>query len=480
MEPFSAALRDALLVPNATESTDAVHRVVINQLRELDPQAHIKTTGYFNHSWLPDLAVRWSDDHQRHLFLRFNVRDEGFIEDLRYADDERDPVFLDIAQPEIAREEAVSYEPDERGIDLRDLDAMVTEHQAWGKLGAAVTSDASLRTATRQVLRGGRGLVDEPVAERVVEDYRRAAESLASDRIRETDPVALREVLDALEAPLSRIARLDLETDLRSLWVEGGREPESFPSLEGWELHDRDPREVTTLILQLLTSVVGVSDERWEQVARAITVDALGAEARGRRAVRGGKLNQLVRVARDIWTARWAYVPLVAEPPQENRGRLDWSLGGTSLEVNLGAYRAVFVDRGNRFNMLAKPEELPRLEPRLASLDNSAVTGVVLRSSEETVGVRLLATARETLGERLRGLMAQQADIRLTGRIESMVLRVPATDNHVTINFETGKANAERPLALGTFALMLARFAADMPSPLYDELQERLAPVRPE
>jgi hypothetical protein len=372
-EPFAVALRDALLVPSASESSEAVHQVVIRQLRELDPQAVIQATGYYNHSWVPDMRLSWKDGEHRHLFLRFNVLDATFYDDLEYTGDQDDPVFLDIAQPELALESARTAEPVVQPETLKETSAMVTDHEAWEELGSGVSGDADVRTATRQVVRGGRGLVNESVAERVLQEYSRATEILHPERVTGVAPEELREILDRLEEPLSRIASLDLESELRTRWVRGGRAPELFPSLEGWVLNDRTPEEIADLVIALVSGEEGIPDERWREIAKAVSADALGAAARGRGRVSGGKLNDFVRVACPYWTARWAWVPAVEEPP---RSLLDWSLGGTGLEVNLFRSSAVFSDPGTRFNMVEKPGELPALAPRLSVLNDADVLGI--------------------------------------------------------------------------------------------------------
>ena len=307
---FSAALRDALLVPDPSTSEDQVRQVVINQVRELDPEAALRTTGYFNHSWVPDLNIVWKDGGQRHLFLRFDVSDPSFIQDLRYADDEDSPVFLDIAQPDLALDGTLppgTARASTEELAGEETGTMVANHAAWGVLGTGVEEDPEFLSATRQIVRGGRGYVGKPTADEVISAFSQASAYLQPDRVHDTTPEELRLALDDLEKPLSRIASLDLETDLRARWVQGGRQPELFPSLEDWELQDRSPDEIATLVIALLTSDDDVPEERWVQVARAISVDALGAATRGRTRIVGGKLNKLVRAARDIWTAKWAW-----------------------------------------------------------------------------------------------------------------------------------------------------------------------------
>lgn len=473
MAGFSAALRDALLIEDAHTSEETVRQVVINQIRELDPQATPKPTGYFNHSWIPDLMIRWGDDVDRSLFLRFDIAHPGFRLDLEYADDANSPVFLDIAQPDLGptpgtpRDEPAKHE-------VTAMNAMVTEHQALGRLGQGVTQNRDVRQATKQVIRGGRGYVDEQTAENVVDYYERAAEILEPGRVQDAKPDELRKLLDVLERPLSRIASLDLETELRGRWVRGGRQPESFPSLEGWELADRSPQEIATLVMALLSSDEKIDDERWREIARAISLDALGAAARGRRRVIGGKVNDLMRVAQPYWTARWVWVGPVEEGAP-GAGTLDWSIGGTSVELYLDSSRVVFVDNGTRLNTLDRPDELPFLEPRLATLGSSQAKGITVVTPEESVGLRLRASATETLGQRLSQLMAEQADVRISGRVESLEVQVPGSDDTVEVRFDTGKVHTHAPVPVAAFARLVAQFMVALPSARLEQLDATIS-----
>jgi hypothetical protein len=471
MTGFSAALRDALLIGDARASEESVRQIVTNQIRELDPQATPQPTGYFNHSWVPDFMIRWKDGVDRSLFLRFDVNHASFRSDLEFAGNANAPVFLDIAQPELHTSEILEPESQaEWGVASTEV--MVTDHQALGALGQGVSENGDVRQATKQIVRGGRGRIDEPTAETVIDYYQRAAEILEPGRVRQAQPEALRGFLDVLEKPLSRIARLDLETELRTRWVRGGREPETFPSLEGWQLGDRSSDEIAEIVVALVVSDEDVADERWREIAAAISLDALGAAMRGRRRLIGGKVNDFLRVALTYWTAKWAWVGAVDEG-SAGWGTLDWSLGGTSVELYLDEARVVFVDNGTRLNTMERPAELPRLEARLSTLGSSDAKGITVVTPEESVGLRLRASATETLGERLSQLMAEQADVRISGRIEALEVRVPGSADVVEVRFETGKAQSHTPVPVAALARLVAEFMVALPASRLELLEER-------
>src|SRR5690242_5462330 len=105
---FVDALTGALERPNARDSIDAVHRVMTSGLRELDPQAEIRETGYFNHSWAPDFVVRWPEgNEERHVFLRFSVFHPEFRFELEHLG-ESPAVFIGLDTTESSRKERFS------------------------------------------------------------------------------------------------------------------------------------------------------------------------------------------------------------------------------------------------------------------------------------------------------------------------------------------------------------------------------------
>jgi hypothetical protein len=99
-------------------------------------------------------------------------------------------------------------------------------------------------------------------------------------------------------------------------------------------------------------------------------------------------------------------------------------------------------------------------------------------TTEETVGVHLRASATETLGGRLRRLMAEQADVRISGRIAQLEVTVPGSRTIAVINFESGKVNADHPVPIAAFARLVAQFMVVLPEQQRRQLEETLTGVR--
>lgn len=232
------ALRDALQDPHPGTSQERVHTILAHRLGELTAGSRVRTTGYFNHSWAPDFVVTSGDQPERTVFLRFDVHHPSFADDLLYLAADA-PMFLDLdaanpsgPAPRERREESETAS-DQAGVefDLHSalatedgLGVLVAEAPAIDRFESRINADHDLRTATQRIVLGGRGLVDAPAADAIASGW-----SNAKDAISDADPETLRTALNGVEAFLSRIASLDLETELRARWIASGQAAETFP-----------------------------------------------------------------------------------------------------------------------------------------------------------------------------------------------------------------------------------------------------------
>jgi hypothetical protein len=220
------ALRDALSDPDPHKSQARVHDLVAARIDALTPLSRVTKTDYFNHAWAPDLILTRGDEPERAVFLRFGVKDASFADDLDHLGRSA-PIFLDLeaANPSPPPEEITHGE-----FDLQEAlksvgggEAMVTDVPAIDRLDDLIRDDREARTATQQVVVGGRGLVDESAAHAIGVGW-----TVASGAASDADATQLRVALDQVEAYLSRIASLDLETALRGAGSLPDNRPRTF------------------------------------------------------------------------------------------------------------------------------------------------------------------------------------------------------------------------------------------------------------
>lgn len=459
------ALGSALERRSSRESIEAVHRVMTGGLREIDPQAEIRQTGYFNHSWAPDFVLRWPDGgEERHVFLRFSVFHPEFRRELDYLGD-APSVFI-----------GLETEPQSRQVDLgvavSDVSTapLVTETRAIGRMAAAAESERETRPATREVIRGGVGVVDETAAGEILSSFR---EALAL--IRDTpDPAALRSVLDSLETAFAREASLRIERLLRSRWIGAGARAELFPGLVPWDLATAEVGELADLVEALLDQPDEPDANTWAEIASYVGADRLGTELRRRGRRWGGRVNSLVRAASATWTAQWAYSPQL--PSDTFDGVFDWQIANYGFGLHLVNRDAFFSDDGRRFSQVPRSEELPAVAARLEVLDDDAVQGLGLVTMDETVSITLRESASHSIRQLLDDLVQQESMTWRAARISSMVVQLASWDAEVSFDFRRDVAAASRPLPLRLYAELVARYMAALPSNEVAALRSTLAP----
>ena len=450
------SVRDALRLPEAHESQGQVHEVVARRFAELTPGASVRTTGYFNHSWAPDLVVASRDQQDRWVYLRFDVRDPSFSDDLRYLSVGR-PVFVDLlaANPDETAREGGHFDLEAAVATHQDQDVLVTEVAAIERFDDLVQANRSVQAATKQIVLGGHGVIDEPAATDIVASWAKATSAVAGAKVD-----ALREALDDVENYLSRVASLDLESGLRTDWIAAGQSAESFPGREDWELTDRPPWEIARVVLALVHDGAIVPDGRWAEIARTISVGDLGHELyQLGEHFEGAAVNDLARAGLKYWTAQYAYVPPLESDSIE---RFNWSLGGYSLAVNLINRIAYFTDAGRKWSR--KPRApLPEAQPRMELLRRSEVLGVGITTTEETMSMELRPTATMALGQRLEQVVGQGGDAAWrAARINSIDLQVAGTSSVAHIDFGRSVVRTTAPIPLRTYVLLLAEYVAGL------------------
>lgn len=455
------ALRDALQDPHPRVSQERVHVIVVRRLQELTQRASVRTTGYFNHSWAPDIVIKSGEQPERGVFLRFGVHDATFADDLRYLSNEG-PLFLDLEAANPLRSERANEkrtpEFDLAGM-LASNDAgmvLVTEAPAIDEFEVHIAAQRDFKTATQQVVLGGHGFVDEMAAVTIADGWNTATSAISS-----ADPPRLRDALDTVQRYLSQVASLDLETSLRARWIAAGQRVEDFPGREDWRLNDRAPWELARLVLSLVDQDGAVPYGRWTEIAEAVSLSDLGHELYQIGEYReGGAVNDLARAGLPLWTAQYAYVPPL---PSDTVQRFDWSFGDYSFALNLASRWAYFTDIGKKWSRVPRANILPGAQARLRTLLNADVSGVGLITPEENVQHQLRPDASMSLGKRLEQFIGAEGDPAWrAARLTALEMRVPGTNATAHIDFGRSVVRTTAPVPLRTYALLCARYVAGL------------------
>jgi hypothetical protein len=408
-------LNAALERPSTADVTATVHELVANALSRLDPRLEITTTDYFNHSFVPDLVLRWNHSEvprERYVHLRFSVLAEPFEQDLDMLGD-ASPMFIGMT--------------DTHGFaDMRWSSAtngtLVAQSAAIDDLGDAVREDARSRRATGPLVQVGHGLLDEPKAESVGQSVLAALRAIES-RSEEVEQVGatVTLALDALRVLLPEPGEVDVERVFHSEWIRRGRDPYEFPGREPWRPELLDRETLRDVLVSLLESDRLVQAETWQRNAGFISAEDIGGVIG--RDLGGGAFNAMAHALLPNWTAQWVWAERAAGVPLFENYAWFVSKGLLGLEAN--DLRVYFGDDGRHFKDKERGNPLPRLNEAQEMLSEPGVQTVGLLGPQEEIRYEPRRGAGHVY-ERLEQVLGpvHMADY----RVHSVTTIVPGTD----------------------------------------------------
>lgn len=399
MVTLTEAVASAESETDPSEYVRLVKDAVIASVEEVDDAVSIKDTGYFNHSAVPDLVLRWSGRTraERPLYLRRSFEEMEAGHDVsRLAD--AGPVFLSVGPQRAPRRQ-------EGGDDRRpapesdreaepDADREAREEREYTESRLEVEQDANRRVlvttastldrfsetagsrsrsplagaVASQLLPAGRGLIDASRADVVLGATTASLQQLVG--------IFSEEAL----ASVSNVAQLvtaALGGDIQQLALD-----ESLLSLE--EAGDILPWALTS------PEVVGGS-AFWQEVARRVNIKMLEQLAE---ALDGIDLNPLCRAGLDYWTPRAGLLgAAVPDEAGKYRSNPQWMINRKLLTLEVGDAAFRFASYGQAAKALGKVSSAtwetirPRIEAELRDIRLRGIARSIRLSAEESTDV---------------------------------------------------------------------------------------------
>jgi hypothetical protein len=207
------------------ETVRKLKTAVAEELSQLDPTASIHFTDYFNHTYTPDIVLRWSkvDSGERHVYLRL-TDDAGELADGIAVICDRKPVVVTLLPPRV---DDARFDVDpEAALDARaaEADTLLTDINALDTVGTARTHTPTAKLLGTALSRGGRGLMTSDRADSTIEVVDAgfgAAQQGEPDAVGKAADVA-----DRLFRPeqAGRINRF-----LQAIWLGNGGSSDRYP-----------------------------------------------------------------------------------------------------------------------------------------------------------------------------------------------------------------------------------------------------------
>jgi hypothetical protein len=318
---------------DASSSIAAVQQEVIDSFREADANVGWHTTGYFNHTYVPDIVLRWENQkEERHVFLRASDNQSYLREDIDLLS-EKDPIFVPLHGLErraLGDGDAAQGSVEAGALQEASVSAhaLITQPESIRALGQTTPQAERINALTaRALLQGGAGVVTPDFAssfnEVVAGGFRGA---LVGDEAATSD--ALRLTFDVLDTErTAQLAEL-----LQAAWIGGGQVSSSFPGL-GFPGSPLEPEA-----LLLLLDTVSVDDaDFWQRLARNLQMKHFAGITI---AAQHDGFQQLMRAAAPRLKAKAART--VGVDASENTNEAVWALNKGVLSLGLGRARVDF------------------------------------------------------------------------------------------------------------------------------------------
>ncbi|MFT4109496.1 hypothetical protein [Propionicimonas sp.] len=371
---LDAVLREALVEPNPRESEKRTKETVAEALERFDPTASVQVTTYFNHTFAPDIILRWGKA-ERPVFLRFTDNLPALAHDIDLLD-RLDPIVFGLTTP--PTEDAKKNRVHERS---QKAEILFTTPAAVDELTSPTEPAATDRILRNSLAHGGRrALVAPEDAVHLAQQVQSGFAAAASGTVTET-----RDALAAISDYFHESQARHLNRVLQAVWEGSGARLDQFPG-------ERDlADEFSDLSLRYLLQFMDTSDQAfWHGVGRGLTVEQLIALGQAGLA-RQENFQHLVNANLEYLHARACLIhdmSLYDSDPEEAialRWGVDLPAGETPPAVTL---------RGPQFQaFIARTKEL--LDPRV----REAAAGLPVRAFTERSSTTKVASVEVSAGE---------------------------------------------------------------------------------
>lgn len=367
MTTFSEQVSAALDTHDALEAGPRVHKVVVDEIKALDPSVKAVDTGYFNHSFVPDLMIEWNEAGkklERPVYLRHSLRSSraaGDLEDLTRTD--KSSLFLSLALDEPEKETNRARRAVRRNTESRTLITTVPALDELVQPSAA--PDPVLGVVRASVIRSAKGIFTESDVENLVLPRERRIEAEDFERFSE-----------AVQRNFSEEAVLRINRVSSIVEQALSETPDVATVLNSGRLTAPEIRELVPYLLSL--EGVTQSREFWRTVAALISLEDI--ERLWGSFESGIDIGPLARAGSEIWRATRAQLSGRAEAIDDPDFDLTpkWSVRGKLLASEVGNWRVTYAFAGTKLKAPERDALPARWEDLRPNLNNYVVTDVNL------------------------------------------------------------------------------------------------------
>ncbi|MER6451415.1 hypothetical protein ABT270_02010 [Streptomyces sp900105245] len=429
MNAVASSIAEALEADDPYRSFAEIKRVLEQHLRQINPQIRTRRTGYYNHTHMPDLVMRWPHDDDlsdRYVYLRSTTDAHELGFDIRRLARQDRPIVLALG--------ALRPSFEARALDSLAIDhhTLVLDLAAFAELTAGESADAALRRLiANTVIEGGQGLLDERSVSRLARAMTTGAQAARRGE-REGTEDALAFASDTLFPPIAR----RLTAFLGTLWRASGA------PVAALERAPKYPQQLDESSLDYLLEGQEIPDGNfWSRIAREITLTDL---LRHGRITATDNLQHLMRAALSTWNARVCSVAPSSVAARHGAAPLHWTAGEGVLSFDAPGF---VLTLAQKVDHLTSPAARAAFElPALDEVGNRLpLLGLSLKAITLVNGGGKVAYEGEVgalHGDRLRHLSESLGPGTLVKTLEAAL---PPSGVPVRYNFSTRTASVKPP-----------------------------------
>ncbi len=255
MSEYSVAISN-LMGDDPAQNVESIKSAVIANLRSSDEAVRIESTDFFNHTYAPDLVLRWDGSkEERQVFLRTSTNPQYLREDIEVIS-ERKPILMPLAPLRDQRH------AEELGRESANARTLVADPESLHTFSADRRERPVLGLLSRAVLQGGKGLVDQSRA-RSTSD----AVGLGFAGAQRAEVDQTRGAVEAAESLLDPSHADQFTRLLHAVWLGSGASPASFPGAT-----DVRPDLDAESLKLLLEIAVAEDEEFWQRIGSGVSL----------------------------------------------------------------------------------------------------------------------------------------------------------------------------------------------------------------
>lgn len=426
----------ALSNNDATDLPEALKAAVTRELQAIDPATKISHTDYFNHTFVPDLIIKWSGTKQgeRQIFIRRYGNSPQLVEDIELLGDSG-PMFFGLETKEIFRRVANVDIP--RAL-AQHQDTLVTEGSALQNFKRVTAMESLLDTVGSAIVRGGRGTIYE---EEALTFRTATSNALGVDGSPVPDVQQVSLALELIEDNLQPSFASSIRRYVRLVWLAHGGAPEEFPS--DFEDGAIDQEEIVSLLRYLFHQDPIEDNTFWRRVGQHVdltTFEALKEQEPH------PNLHTLIQANSDRLVARMAAVKRWIN--ESLREPLSWRIGDGFLQLVTPNLELRFAESGERFTRTGISPG-PRLQDFVKRAGQRRILSLETESASLKVDVQ--AKGDEGVDEAFESLSVA---LGASSRVQSA--KVVTAGSEATCNFRRRRFRIDDHISIHRIALEAA------------------------